>query len=473
MIDSIIHWLANGGWVWLLIGAGLLSVLCAGAAWSSQTTRKLAEGRLTEALEELKTERAQVRTLESRLAGAEAEARAGARAHGAEVERLNRLHGELKQGFEALSAKTFEASQKSFFETADALFKRQQEAMTGSGTAHEAKLAKLLAPMNEQLQRYEAGLKAYDTERQRSFVELKTQLTQMAEQSGRVASETSKLSHALRGNPKVRGRWGEETLRNILEMAGMSQYTDFETEVSVESAEGRQRPDVVLRLPGDRRLVIDAKVSLSGYLDAMEAETEAEREAALQAHAKQLREHINQLASKAYWEQFENAPDFVVMFVPGENYLAAAAERLPSLFQDAFRRNVVLTTPSTLIALAKAVAYGWQQEKQAENAREIAALGADLYKRMQTMGRHVGELGQSLDKAVERYNKFTGSLERMVLPQARRFVDLQIATDGKDLAAVEPVDRETNDLVGKDLLVDPQLETVESAQVAQLTNRQT
>ena len=269
---------------------------------------------------------------------------------------------------------------------------------------------------------------------------IKQQISEMLKATAETQFEARKLSAALRRGAGVQGRWGEQTLRNVLEAAGLQNRFDFDEQVSVDDGEGRRRPDVIVRLPGGGVLVIDAKCSLNAFLDAQDMTDETLREAALVRHAASVREHMRGLASRGYSQQFERSPDIVAMFVPGDGFLAAALERLPDLLSDAMGQKVVLVTPTTLFALCKAVAYGWRVEGQAENAAQVAALGRELYKRLSVMGGHVAGVGKALEAAASRYNAFVGSLETQVLTQAKRFEDLKVDHEGAELPAVPPVE---------------------------------
>jgi DNA recombination protein RmuC len=238
----------------------------------------------------------------------------------------------------------------------------------------------------------------------------------------------------------VQGRWGEQTLRNVLEAAGLQNRFDFQEQFSIDTEEGRRRPDVKVQMPGGGVFVIDAKVSLNAFMESLEAADDVGREAAMVRHAASVKTHMSQLSAKAYWDQFDNSPDFVAMFVPGDGFLAAALDRMPDLMTEAMDRKVLLVTPTTLFALCKAVAYGWRVEEQSRNAEHIARLGKELYKRVSVMGNHAAALGKALDGAVGRYNQFVGSLETQVLTQARRFEELAVDHEGKDIGAVEPIE---------------------------------
>jgi DNA recombination protein RmuC len=255
-------------------------------------------------------------------------------------------------------------------------------------------------------------------------------------------AEARKLSATLRRGAGVQGRWGEQTLRNVLEVAGLAHRFDFEEQFSVDTEEGRRRPDVKVRLPGGAVFVIDAKCSLNAFLDAQDAADDVAREAAMLRHVQSVRAHIAGLSAKAYWDQFktEGSPDFVAMFVPGDSFLAAALERAPEIMTEAMDRRVLVVTPTTLFALCKAVAYGWRVEDQARGAAKIAELGRELYRRLSVMGAHAAGVGKALELAVGRYNQFVGSLESQVMTQARRFEELSVDHEGKALPELAQVE---------------------------------
>jgi DNA recombination protein RmuC len=323
---------------------------------------------------------------------------------------------------------------------AEELVKRATETFNNQDKLVRARLEAQLKPVAETLEKVQAHVTAAEKARAEEAGGLKVQIQRLMEAATQTQDEARKLSASLRRGAGVQGRWGEQMLRNVLEMAGMRVGVDFEEQTSVTTDSGALRPDVVVRLPGNAVFVIDAKCSLNAFLDAQDQADDSAREAAYQRHAQSVRAHMTSLAAKAYWEQFENAPDFVVMFVPGDPFLAAAAERLPDLLAQAMDKRVIMVTPSSLFALCKAVVYGWRVEEQALNAKEIAALGKDLYKRLATMGDHVAALGRSLGGAVNKYNDFVGSLESQVLTQARRFEDLKADNTSapiKELPGVE------------------------------------
>lgn len=340
---------------------------------------------------------------------------------------LEHTRATVEDAFKAMSADAVARS-------ADELLKRAEEAFQSRDRLAQERLSRQLQPVAETLTRFEAQVSALEKTRAEDSGGLKAQIEALLQASTATQTEARRLTDALKRGPGVRGRWGEQTLRNVLESSGMHGRFDFQEQVSITGDDGRLRPDVVVSMPGGGRFVIDAKVSLNAYLDAQacgdEAGREAAQEAALRLHAESVKRHMAELSGKAYWAALEaggqRSPDFVAMFIPGDAFLCAALERAPDLMTDALARRVVIVTPTTLFALLKAVTYGWRAEEQAANAREVAELGRELHKRLSVMGGHVGDLGESLRKAVERYNRFVGSLESQVLTQARRFEELSV-----------------------------------------------
>ena len=340
---------------------------------------------------------------------------------------------ELLEAKEALSAQFHEVgtkllseAQKQFLERADSRFNQASE-------KSEAQLKALLQPVEATWKRYEEGLTMVEKERVGSYEALREAVTLLHAGHNQVRDETARLVNALRSSPKARGRWGEQSLKNVLEQAGLSPYADFQTEVSVDTADGRLRPDVVVRLPGGRKLIIDAKCSLNAFLDASEEPDEAARTAHLQKHAAAIRNHAQQLGSKNYWEQFGDAADYVILYIPGEHFLTAALEQDDRLWEWSFERRVLLATPTNLVAIARTVASVWRQERLAEEAAEIARLGKDLHSRLATMGGHVARMGRNLELANSAYNAFVGSLESQVMTQAKRFEALEVSSGAKEI----------------------------------------
>jgi len=298
------------------------------------------------------------------------------------------------------------------------------ERFTEADKASQAKLQSLLQPVEATLKRYEEGLQRVEKERVDHYAGLREAVELVRAGQGQVRDETRNLVNALRSSPKARGRWGEQSLRNVLVQAGLTEGIDFQMEVSVEAEEGRLRPDVIVNLPSDRKLVIDAKCSLNAYLEACEEVDEDKREACFRAHVTSIRNHAQQLGSKAYWAQFGDAADYVIMYIPGEHFLTAALDQDPTLWEWAFERRVLLATPTNLVAIARTVASVWKQEKLAEAADEIAALGKELHSRLATMAQHMERVGKNLSTANAAYNQMVGSFESQVFTQARRFETL-------------------------------------------------
>jgi DNA recombination protein RmuC len=324
---------------------------------------------------------------------------------------------------------------------ADQLVRRANETFDAQDKLAQEKLAAQLKPVAETLGKFELQVQAMEKARAEETGGLKEQIAALMLASTQTQTEARKLSAALRRGAGVQGRWGEQTLRNVLEAAGLNQRFDFEEQVHTDGEEGRRRPDVTVRMPGGAVFVIDAKVSLNAFLDAQEATEDLVREAAMVRHAQSLKAHLVGLSSKAYWDQLkEETPDFVAMFVPGDGYLAAALERQPDLMSEAMDRRVLIVTPTTLFALCKAVAYGWRVEEQSANAGLIVELGRELYKRVADMGGHAAALGKALEGAVGKYNAFVGSMESRVLTQARRFEEIKADHEGKEIGVLEPVE---------------------------------
>ena len=316
----------------------------------------------------------------------------------------------------------------------------------------ETHLTGHVRPLKDSLARMDQQLRNVERVRQESYGALQTQVTTLSERTG-------SLTNALR-TPHVRGRWGEAQLRNVVEYAGMVEHCDYVTQATVSTDDGALRPDLVVRIPGGKNVVVDAKAPLAAYLDAFETSDEAERERHFADHARQVREHIAKLSAKGYWRQFDPSPDFVVMFLPDESYLRVAHEHDKSLQEYAWSSNVILASPSTLMILLRTVSMTWQQETLTESARDISALGRELYKRLSTMGTHFSKLGRSLEGAVDSYNKTLGSLERQVLPQARRFE--QHGITGVEPPELQPIERQTRPLAAAELVEPGQQQRLEA-----------
>ena len=342
---------------------------------------------------------------------------ADARNFDARMKDLTESKDALVAQFRTIGDQLLEKAQKDFLDKAG-------ERFTAADKVSETKLKELLAPVETTLKRYEEGLAKVEKERVDHYAGLREAVELVRAGQGQVRDETRNLVNALRSSPKQRGRWGEQSLRNVLEQAGLSAHADFRTEVSVDTDEGRLRPDVIVRLPGGRSLVIDAKCSLNAFLDASEEVDDKRRLVHLRAHVTSIRNHAQQLGSKAYWAQFDDAADYVVMYIPGEHFLTAALELDDTLWEWAFERRVLLATPTNLVAIARTVASVWRQETLNEAADEIASLGKELHSRLATMAQHMERVGKNLSTANAAYNQMVGSFESQVFTQARRFEGL-------------------------------------------------
>lgn len=348
---------------------------------------------------------------------------------------------ELIEAKEALSTQFAEISNKLLAEAQETFLKRADQRFRQSEENSGQNLKALLQPVHDRLERYETTVQKVEAERRDAFGLLSGQIDAMRTGTERVSAEAAKLVNALRNAPKARGRWGEQQLRNVLENCGLSEHCDFETEVSVKDGEGqRLRPDVVVRVPGGQSLVIDAKVSLNDYQDAFGAVDETDRATHLTAHASAIRAHVNTLGAKGYWAQFEDAPDYVVMFIPGEHFLTAALEQDSNLWDYAFEKKVLLATPTNLIAIARTVAAVWRQEKLAKEARQIGELGKELYERLAKAADDLRKVGSGLSTAVNNYNSFVSSFETRSLVTARKFRELNIEPGRRDIDVLTPVE---------------------------------
>ena len=382
--------------------------------------------RLSEVEAQLATERERSRISGEQVAAFQRGEAERQRAHETQLAQLKELETKVEARFADLASKAVDGAHDKFLKQAAERFGHAEK-------QSEEKIKALLQPVETTLKRYDEKLDQIEKSRNASYGELQAAVKMLHEGHAQVRDETRNLVHALRASPKARGRWGEQSLKNVLEQAGLSPFADFQTEVSVDTDDGRLRPDVIVRLPGGRRLIIAAKGSLNAFLDANVAADDDARKAHLKAHAASIRRHAEQLGSKNYWDRFGGAADYVVMYIPGEHFLTAALEQDERLWDWSFERRVLLATPINLIGLARTIAMEWRKENLAEQAAEIARLGKELHSRIATMGSHVEKVGRNLGLATNAYKAFVGSLESQVMSQAKRFETLEVASGAKEI----------------------------------------
>ncbi len=351
---------------------------------------------------------------------------------------LEQARDQLTDTFNALSSQALRNNNEEFLRLAQENLKQFQIQANAQLQQKEQSIDNLVKPIQEALAKTEQQIQAMEQACKEAYGSLSKHLETMTLTQNQLQLETRNLVQALR-RPEVRGQWGELTLKRLVELAGMVEHCDFYQQETVNTADGAQRPDMIVRLPDQREIVIDVKTPLDAYLSAMEATDDTTRRAALERHARKVRERVRELAAKSYWDQFKNAPDFVVLFIPGDQFLSAALDIDPALLEDALRQKIIMATPTSLVALLRAVAYGWRQQAVAENAERIRELGEDLYKRIGTFTEHLARLGRQLEGGVDSYNKAVGSLERQLLPGARKFVELGI-NPRKELETPDPIE---------------------------------
>lgn len=357
---------------------------------------------------------------------------------------IDTMKKDMTDTFNALSSAALKSSSEDFLRLASQHLGNIVTDTKGRLGEHQAAIDGLVKPLQEALKRYEEQSNAIEAKRRQDYGGIEEQIKMLTATHQQLQRETSSLVTALR-KPQVSGSWGELSLKRAAELAGMASYCDFYEQVSVNTETGRLRPDMIIRLPNGREIVVDAKAPVDAYLNAISASSEEERQKGLTNYVNQVRTHMNVLGSKSYWEQFPKSPEIVVMFLPGESFFSAALEHDPALIEDSSLKKVILATPTTFIALLKAIAYGWQQEQMTKNAQQISMLGKELYERISTLAGHFGDIGNAIEKAVSAYNRAVGSLESRVLPSVRRFKELG-ATGAEEIPVLEQIDQKPRGL---------------------------
>jgi len=395
---------------------------------------------------------ARLTAAEHALTAAQAQMAEKERAQAEKLKEYEQARERMNDSFKALAADALNANNQAFLDLAKTAFGSAQKETSGELAQHKTAVEALVQPIKDSLEKVDHHITEMEKDRAGAYAGLLTQVRNLGESQQQLQTETARLVRALRA-PQTRGRWGEITLRRVVEMAGMTEHCDFDEQVSVDAEGGRVRPDLIVRLPGGRVLVVDAKVSLQAYLDSLDAPDDITRGLCLTDHARQVRDHVTKLGGKNYFEEFEKTLDFVIAFVPGDTFLGAAFEKDAELFEYAIARKVLITTPTTLIALLRAVAYGWRQEAVEENAIKIRDLGKELYERIAVLAGHFKGVGEALDKTVKTYNDAVGALESRVLVTTRRFRDLQVET-AREVEPPEVVDRTVRELQAPELARD-------------------
>ena len=362
------------------------------------------------------------------------------------IEMLEDIRNNMIDAYKAISASALKENNRTFLDLAETTFSRYMEVAKSDFNVRSKEVKNIVVPIKDSLDKYDRHIQAMERSREKAYGGLSQQILSLAETQQTLQKETGKLVKALRV-PHVRGRWGEITLKRVAELAGMQNRCDFFEQQSAYGENGIMRPDMVVYLPGNRQIVVDAKAPLSAYLEALEAETEEDREVLIAAHSKQIQSHMHKLAKKTYWKQFAPTPEFVVLFIPGENFFSAALVKNPQLIEEGVNKGIILATPTTLISLLKTVAFAWRQENISENAKAISELGRELYTRLNLMANHFDKLGRDIERCTNTYNQVVGSFERRVLTSARKFKELGISLPGdKNIVHINPTEKKARKL---------------------------
>lgn len=412
-------------WLWLVIVSGVVVGAVLGALIAGARARHRSQSLHVE-----------IAVLKAQLKGEEQLEREHHVALERSVERL-------KSSFDTIANSSLRSNSELFLQLAREHLGQHQQSATAALSQREKAIETMLTPIREALGKTEQQILRIEKERAETFGSLRSSLESVALGQAALQKETRTLVNALR-RPEVRGRWGEMTLRRLVELAGMLEHCDFKEQVHVRVEDGNLRPDMIIHMPDSRDLVVDVKTPLDAYLEAVDAATDEQRAVAMRRHANAIAERVRQLGAKNYWSQFERSPDFVILFIPGDQFLAAALAEQPNLLEDAIRQDVIIATPSSFIALLKAVAYGWRQMALAKNAETIRTLAEDLYKRLAIFTGHLGKLGRNLGNSVDSFNAAIGSLERQVLPGARKFTELGVRPD-REIETLEPIEKLARD----------------------------